>query len=287
MKNRLVSRLLHNALFLLVVVAASLAGGLAATVSVLFALGAWPPIVEMDRFVLPEGHEHSTLVRQILDLAIYASGLCVAIGTFIFLTFARWKELRTNTLLFLRNWRWEIFATSVAFSTIAIVVASLAMSYPLRMVIHSEYATVSTTLYIVLFIFLLGAMAFSEEVLFRSWIPDMVTSAGVKQLGAAVISTVAFVSLHLPGDFFEASALAVFGLGAWIATRFSGGLEIAVAAHLVSNVIAIYTLNSGVSTGNSDGTMSTVIFEMSWISMLFVMLLAYRFVARALVVKPS
>jgi len=85
--------------------------------------------------------------------------------------------------------------------------------------------------------------ATGEEVLFRGYLTQAIAAYGrserVGPLVAAGVVTALFVAAHVPADLWVALDLTVFALVAsWVSWR-TGGLEAAVALHVVNNLVAL------------------------------------------------
>lgn len=174
----------------------------------------------------------------------------------------------TNSVTFRLRWRWMLWCVAPAALVIGL---SVAFSLLLGMVGGEPPGAFTTpigvyALSLALIVLIVPFQAAAEEFVFRgmlfqaigSWVPWVPV--------ALVLTTVAFAALHIY-DIWGLLDVATFGVAAIILTWRTGGLEAAIALHVLNNVVGLAVMGTGAfgptaitpEGGSPEGLATTVV----------------------------
>lgn len=154
------------------------------------------------------------------------------------------------------RWRWML---QCAVPALAITVVSIALPWILAPLTGETITPVPVdpalvAVLAVIIILLVPFQAAAEEYVFRGVLLQVV-GAWVKWWPLAVIiATILFTIGHTQYEIWGMLSVGVMGLGFAVVTLRTGGLEAAIALHVVNNVLAFLVLVSGISGTTQMGS---------------------------------
>lgn len=133
--------------------------------------------------------------------------------------------------------------------------------------VHSDYSVSAAILSFVFIILLVPFQAAAEEIVFRGLLLQTIGGWIKNPIVAVAITTLLFTVGHTY-DIWGLLSVAVLGVCAAILTLKTGGLEAAIALHVINNVFSfgMLTLGLGGTTKQQmtvDGGLATLIFELA------------------------
>ena len=152
-----------------------------------------------------------------------------------------------HSVAFRLRWRWMLWC---AFPALVITVLNTALSFvPLAFGETIETVPVDMSVFavsLVLIVLLVPLQAAAEEYVFRGLIMQTI-GAWVRPVWIGiVVSTIIFTVGHTQYELWGMLSVGVMGAGFAIVTWRTGGLEAAIALHVVNNVVSFLLLTSGV-----------------------------------------
>jgi len=153
-----------------------------------------------------------------------------------------------HSVAFRLRWRWMLWCAAVPALVItvlnsAILFLPLAFGEPFEPVPVDAGAFALT---VVLILLLVPLQSAAEEYVFRGLIMQTL-GAWVRPVWVGiVVSTVIFTVGHTQYELWGMLSVAVMGVGFAVVTWRTGGLEAAIALHVVNNVVSFLLLTSGV-----------------------------------------
>jgi len=151
-----------------------------------------------------------------------------------------------NSVTFRLRWRWMLLCAAPA----ALVMgASLAFSFGMGALVGEEIGEFTTPMgtYLVsllIIVLIVPFQASAEEYVFRGVLFQAIGSWVRFVPVALVLTTVAFALLHIY-DIWGLLDVATFGVAAIILTWRTGGLEAAIAMHVLNNVVGLAVMGTG------------------------------------------
>lgn len=154
------------------------------------------------------------------------------------------------------RWRWML---QCAVPALAITVVSIALPWILAPITGETITPVPVdpalvAVLVVIIVLLVPLQATAEEYLFRGVLLQVVGSWVKWWPLAVVIATILFTIGHTQYEIWGMLSVGVMGLGFAIVTLRTGGLEAAIALHVVNNVLAFLVLVTGVSGTTQMGS---------------------------------
>ncbi len=138
------------------------------------------------------------------------------------------------------RWRWAGQATLIAMVVIGVVSAAVLAIEP-RVLLTDAGPPANPLPWVLVALLIMPLQGAAEEVAFRGLlgrsIGGLFARAGVGTVIALAVSSVAFGSAHLAGDPWLIAYYLLFGLLMGIVAWRTGGIEAAVALHVVNNVL--------------------------------------------------
>jgi membrane protease YdiL (CAAX protease family) len=173
-----------------------------------------------------------------------------------------------NSVTFRLRWRWMLSCLAPA----AIVIGlSFAFTLALSGLLGEGIGTFTTppatyALSLALILLLVPFQAAAEEYVFRGVLFQAIGSWLAWVPVALVLTTVAFAALHIY-DIWGLLDVATFGVAAIILTWRTGGLEAAIAMHVLNNVVGLSVMGTGAfgptaitpEGGSPEGLATTVV----------------------------
>ncbi|WP_146197022.1 CPBP family intramembrane glutamic endopeptidase [Serinibacter arcticus] len=226
----------------------------------------------LDRLLAIDATDSLVLVLSLASIAVWLPAVAGA------LRIAGMRPIGHVSSVVLRlRWRWLLTCSVLAVATLAL---SLGLSFGLGALVGQNATPVWTSfdrlwLPLLIIILLVPFQAAAEEYVFRgvlvqalgSWLPRRAWSRVI----VVVVPTIAFVLSHGYG-LWGLLDVGVFALAAMWVTLRTGGLEAAIALHVVNNVVVFTALASGAfgTTVNGDeggslaGVLITVITSIGY-----------------------
>jgi membrane protease YdiL (CAAX protease family) len=176
----------------------------------------------------------------------------------------------TNSVTFRLRWRWMLLCAAPAALVIGL---STAFSFTLAALLGEQWGEFTTppVTYLVSFVIILLIVPFqaaAEEFVFRGVLFQAIGSWLRWVPVALVLTTVAFALLHIY-DIWGLLDVATFGVAAIILTWRTGGLEAAIAMHVLNNVVGLAVMGTGAfgptaitPEGGSPGGLATTVVTM-------------------------
>lgn len=153
-----------------------------------------------------------------------------------------------HSVAFRLRWGWMLWCAVPAL-VITAVSTLLPMGIELAAGVTYEPVPVDSgtlVLLVVMILLLTPFQAAAEEYIFRGLVMQII-GAWVRWVPLAIIvSTILFTIGHTQYEIWGALSVAVMGAGFAIVTWRTGGLEAAIALHVINNVVALTLLASGV-----------------------------------------
>jgi len=181
---------------------------------------------------------------QPVDPAWYIASVALGLATAIPAAQlgARWIQRRPigslSSVAGRLRWRWLLVCAGWAACALGLIVAAGYLLDPgLDMSQFVGWPTFGPTLAVIALAIPLQAAG--EEYLLRGWLLQAVAGRARTPWPAILIGAALFTLLHGTTDPVVAAELAVFGVAAGWATARTGGLEAAIALHVVNNVVGL------------------------------------------------
>ncbi|MFF3438382.1 CPBP family intramembrane glutamic endopeptidase [Streptosporangium sp. NPDC002721] len=150
------------------------------------------------------------------------------------------------------RWRWMAWCAAVAIAAVALGQAAVALTYVVSgKDLGDMFGWVGWERFLpalVITLLLVPFQAAAEEYVFRGWLLQAFGAFLSNPWPGILLSAVGFTAVHAYIDWGIVDVFAFGALMGWLAVR-TGGLEAAIALHVVNNVLAF-----GVS--GADGTLS-------------------------------
>lgn len=162
----------------------------------------------------------------------------------------------TSSVAFRLRWRWMLWCAVPALVVTAVSIGLPWIVAPLtgETITPVEVDPALFALLAVIIVLLVPLQATAEEYVFRGLLLQVV-GAWVKAWPLAVIiATVLFTIGHTQYEIWGMLSVAVMGLGFAIVTLRTGGLEAAIALHVINNVAAFLVLTSGIQGTTQMGS---------------------------------
>lgn len=138
------------------------------------------------------------------------------------------------------RWRWAAQATLIAMIAIGVAGAAILAIEP-RVLITDAGPPANPLPWILVALLIMPAQAAAEEITVRALIGRSIGSlfarAGLATVIALAVSSVIFGAAHLAGDPWLIAYYFLFGLLMGVVAWRTGGIEAAVALHVVNNVL--------------------------------------------------
>ncbi|WP_166864955.1 CPBP family intramembrane glutamic endopeptidase [Salinibacterium sp. ZJ70] len=154
----------------------------------------------------------------------------------------------TSSVAFRLRWRWMLRCAVPALVVTAVSIGLPWIIAPFtgETITPVEVDPALFALLAVIIVLLVPLQATAEEYIFRGLLLQVV-GAWVKAWPlAVVIATILFTIGHTQYEIWGMLSVAVMGLGFAIVTLRTGGLEAAIALHVINNVAAFLVLTSGI-----------------------------------------
>jgi membrane protease YdiL (CAAX protease family) len=177
----------------------------------------------------------------------------------------------TNSVTFRLRWRWMLLCAAPAALVIGL---SVAFSFTMGALLGEQLGAFSTppATYLVSLLIILLIVPFqaaAEEFVFRGVLFQAIGSWVRWVPVALVLTTVAFALLHIY-DIWGLLDVATFGVAAIILTWRTGGLEAAIAMHVLNNIVGLAIMGTGAvgptaitSEGGSPEGLATTVVTMA------------------------
>ncbi len=162
----------------------------------------------------------------------------------------------TSSVAFRLRWRWMLWCAVPALVVTAVSIALPWIMAPLagETITPVEVDPARFALLAVIIVLLVPLQATAEEYVFRGLLLQVI-GAWVKAWPlAVVIATILFTIGHTQYEIWGMLSVAVMGLGFAIVTLRTGGLEAAIALHVINNVAAFLVLTSGIQGTTQMGS---------------------------------
>jgi membrane protease YdiL (CAAX protease family) len=173
-----------------------------------------------------------------------------------------------NSVTFRLRWRWMLLCAAPAALLLGL---SLAFSFGMGAALGEELGAFTTppatyALSLALIILIVPFQAAAEEFVFRGMLFQAIGSWLRWVPVALVVTTVLFASLHIY-DIWGLLDVSAFGVAAILLTWRTGGLEAAIALHVVNNVVGLAVMGTGVfgatgitpDGGSPEGLATTIV----------------------------
>jgi membrane protease YdiL (CAAX protease family) len=183
---------------------------------------------------------------------------------------ARWMQRRPagslSSVAGRLRWRWLLTCLPVAFAAVMVLFAgSSAWSAATGITTYSGIVFAGWGSFAVACLVLLPVVplqAAAEEYLTRGWLMQAVGQWFRRPWVPIVLQAVVFAALHGWGTTWGFADLLIFGaIAGWLTVR-TGGLEAAIALHLMNNVLAVM-----VGAATNDLSTETTAADMPWPAM--------------------
>jgi membrane protease YdiL (CAAX protease family) len=162
----------------------------------------------------------------------------------------------SSSVAFRLRWRWMLWCAVPASVVTAVSIGLPWMVAPFtgETITPVEVDPALFALLAVIIVLLVPLQATAEEYVFRGLLLQVV-GAWVKAWPlAVVIATILFTIGHTQYEIWGMLSVAVMGLGFAIVTLRTGGLEAAIALHVINNVAAFLVLTSGIQGTTQMGS---------------------------------
>lgn len=162
----------------------------------------------------------------------------------------------TSSVTFRLRWKWML---TCAVPALVITLVSVGLPWLIAPITGDVITPVEVdpalvAVLVVIILLLVPLQATAEEYIFRGVLLQVV-GAWVKWWPLAVIiATILFTIGHTQYEIWGMLSVAVMGLGFAVVTLRTGGLEAAIALHVINNVLAFLVLVSGISGTTQMGS---------------------------------
>ena len=147
------------------------------------------------------------------------------------------------------GWRWNVF-----FKTLAVAFVMLGIPTIVLHVLHGRTGDIRFTIagFIILTL-LIPLQGFGEELGFRSYIMQTVSSWFMMPVVGIIVQVIVFTALH-PYNIVGRVEIAVSAVIYALVCVYSRGLESGTALHIINNVTEIYMVGVGFGSITADAT---------------------------------
>ncbi len=166
------------------------------------------------------------------------------------------------------GWRWKTFVKTLAAGFVIFGIPTI-----IRYLLHGKAADVRFTPGgVFLLILLMPLLCIAEELLYRGYVTQTVSSWFRLPVIGLIVQTIAFAAVHpynLTGVIYIAASAVIYGLISY----FSRGIESSSALHIVNNLAELIMGGFGYGILTSEQTVSSTLFNIVLKSLFLVFIL--------------